>query len=307
MVLLQHIQSSHSFKEVKWEVEGELVFTERGLRRIVKWPHKDLAMWHLQWRDQLYERTKCLTDRMLQTVHGERVQLFADGWITLHDEVTSLFSYQASEKEIGRFLGLYYSNETKIDSMFIAIDEYSMNTFQKELLTKPEYVEDENFDELVDSLRKESLIRYWKAEKLFEDQKENSFPIVCPIRSLDQGRMINGVFFWQHPQGNPEKGYRSLKLFLSQWLQRFGEGSLFLLLTEMEKYFSLKENHGIFLSIECLLPWEMIDYLKQIKDARSEEEKAIWKERLTYQWENNRALLKALNKWLQVTEKKVFV
>lgn len=305
MLQLQNIKTNYNFQEAEWKIEGELIKTERGLKRIIKWANKDEATWHVKWRDQLFFRTNLLTDRMLQTIHGERVQMFGDGWITLHDEVTSLFSYQKFEKKMGEFLGKYYSNSFQMDVSKLKMKEYSMTTFPKTHLKQLEFMKKRKNDSLIASLRKEGLLRLWKAEKLAEKHEEVPLPIICSIKSLEQGRAVNENFFWQHECTSLEKGFRSLKIVLSQWLQRFGEKSLLLLLTEIDKFFAIKKTYHLPFMIECLLPWELIEYVEQVNQIDNEEDLEKCIEKLKNEWENNRKLLKVLNEWLNVKEERV--
>ncbi|MDQ0256491.1 hypothetical protein J2S74_003911 [Evansella vedderi] len=306
MLSLEYLQECYGFNHSKWKINGEILDTEKGVKRLTNWTEEKRVRWHVQWRDQLAEKTGCLTNRMIQTIHGERIILSDAGWVTLHDEVTSLFSYKNRENEIGAFFGRYFSLgmqdvDTEIN------DPYANNKLkiylQQSFLTKNS-TEEMRF---LEGIRRESRLRYNKAKEIKEKAGGKQEPIVAPIRSLDQGKVVYGQFYWTNLKGRPEKGYGSLRNVLTEWLQRYGQTSLFSLLNEIDKEFSLKGYHGKNLLAECLTPWEFLEYVMKTRDVHEKDELLVWKEKLTYQWEASRLLVKALGEWLDVAQEKVTV
>ncbi|MFA9555974.1 hypothetical protein ACERII_01515 [Evansella sp. AB-rgal1] len=306
MLSISKIQESYGFKHSKWKVNGELLDTEKGIKRLILWSDEKNARWHLQWRDSLWIKSGSLTNRMLQTVKGQKMLLSESGWITLHDEVSSLFPYKGREKEFGKFIGLYFSQDLKEFETEIydpILDEESLDYAKKQISTTIRKKE----IRFLEAMRKESLFRLSKATRVKGKNNHLKEPVVAPIRTLDQGKIVFEKFYWHNITGKPERGYHSLKTVLSEWLQRYGQNSLFLLLNEIDKYFPLKQEHGQQLLANCLAPWEYIDFIDKIKDLDNLTEVQVWKEKLSYQWEASRALVQALDEWLDATRKKVNV
>ncbi|MDG5786884.1 hypothetical protein QA612_05215 [Evansella sp. AB-P1] len=306
MLSLYELLDSYGFKNGKWKVNGELLETEKGLKRLILWTNEKDARWHIHWRDKLSEKTDCLTNRMIQTIHGERMILCDAGWITLHDEVSSLFPFRSREKEFGAFLGKYFSmemDEFGVDINDPLLQEESLNYPMKQIGNRIQKSELHFFE----AIRKESLIRLAKAKSIQEEHAKVKTPVVAPILSLDQGKLIFEKLYWQHTNHNPERGYRSLRTILSEWLQRYGQSSFFALLNEINNHFPLSQEHGKKLLADCIAPWEFIEFIQHIQTLNDPNEYAVWKEKLTYQWEASRELVKALNKWLDVTREKVKV
>ncbi|ADU31364.1 hypothetical protein [Evansella cellulosilytica] len=306
MVSLHDIQQSYGFNQAQWKVNGELLSTEKGMKRVTLWPDEKLARWHAQWRDRLAEKTGVLTNRMIQTAQGERILLTEAGWITLHDEVTSLYSFQDQEKQFGFFLGQYFTLE--MDEFHIDFEEpiVTEETKKKLYMQIPHY-KDNKDARFLEAIRKESLLRLSKANSLKEQGDNVIEPVVAPVHSLDQGKIVFEGLHWTHNNGKPEQGYRSLRLILSEWLERYGQASLFKLLDEVDNYFPLNNKHGQNLLVDCLIPWEFITFLSSVKNVDDAEEMAMWKEKLSYQWESSRKLVKAIVEWLDVTRERVTV
>ncbi|MBU9710987.1 hypothetical protein [Evansella tamaricis] len=306
MLRLETIKESYGFKEVTWEVDGKILKTEKGLKRLSHWTEKDNMEWHINWRDRLAEKTGCLTDRMIQSLYGERKFLSDVGWYTLHDEVTSPFSYQNREKEMGIFFGHYFSTKIEDDHQNLHIDVMNLERMSDQI-SKPSTAKNNHSTSFIEGLRRESINRLLKAKRLWKEgqQAGGEPPIVTPIDSLDQGKNVFEKLFWQHGTGRPEKGYRSLKIVLSQWLQRYGRNSLYKLLNELDKQLSLRELHAKALLAECLTPREFIQFMNEMKDVKDQQQIEKCKENLSYQWEESLKLVKALSEWLDLTREKV--
>ncbi|WP_088033168.1 hypothetical protein [Evansella clarkii] len=302
MLRLDAVLESYGLKEGKWKIAGSLLETEKGLKRIHVWTDKALLNWHISWRDQLAENTGCLTDRMIQTVRGERMSLCDEGWITVHDEVSSPFSYKNKEKETGRFFGKYYS--LKVEDKQTVKDHAYFPDFNAEILDRKAHTgkHDKN-GEFVEAVRKEALMRYQKAKRLNEKADPAPVPFVCPVLSLNQARLVYEKMYWVNSTEKPESGYRSLSRMLGEWLKHQGEKSLFAMLDEMDSYFPLKNKHGVHLLTECLLPWEFADFIEAGENQSFGARRKVLAER----WETSRALVKALSKWLDVTREQVKV
>ncbi|SDZ04832.1 hypothetical protein SAMN05421736_105219 [Evansella caseinilytica] len=300
MLRIQDILNSYGFKQGKWMVNGELLDTEKGKKRLVLWPEEKLARWHIQWRDRLAKTTGCLTNRMIQTVNGEKMLVTDSGWITLHDEVTSLFSYQNKEKEAGKFFGKYYSVE--MDDFELEVAEPVFKDEKLQYLKLP--IKQSMFFE---KLRREALLRFSKAQRIKAELNNVSIPVVAPIRSLDQGKLVFEKMYWLNGNTKPERGYGPLKTVFSEWLHRYGRASFFFMLDELDPHFSLKTDSGQQLLADCLLPWEFVDYMEKATQVKDREEEASLKEQLIFQWELSRELVEALSQWLDVSREKVSV
>ncbi|MCD8509342.1 MAG: hypothetical protein LRY73_05295 [Bacillus sp. (in: Bacteria)] len=305
MLNLEHLKDCYGLKQANWKVTNELLETDKGLKRLINWTDEKKVRWHIHWRDQLAQKTNCLTNRMIQTIHGERMLLTDAGWVTLHDEVTSLYSYKKREKEMGMFFGKYFSMDmTEVEIEVHAPNTENLGEVLKSPISKDQLVEPEH-KRFVESLRRESLKRFYIAMEMKDKEAGKREPVLAPIKRLDEGKIVYGKLFWATSHENPEKGYGSLRNVLTEWLQRYGQTSLFQLLDEMDSYFPIKDHHGKSLLAECLLPWEFLDFKEKSMSATAEDEFLVWKEQLTYRWEASRALVVAIDEWLDVTRKKV--
>ncbi|MBU9721939.1 MULTISPECIES: hypothetical protein [Bacillaceae] len=307
MISLSTLVQSYGFKHADWEVEGEVLKTEKGLKRISYWADQDQVLWHIKWRDHLADKTGYLTNRMIQTLNGERMILTDEGWLTLHDNVTSLFPYKDREGEFGKFIGQYFS--LNIEEPGDYHDPVNMDRINNHLKYPINQGFSEEIQPFIERLRKEALLRLSKAKRLreesFGEEATALIPVVSPIFSLDQGKIVFEKLYWQHGTERPEKGYRSLQIILSQWLQRYGKKSLYTLLYEIDKHFPLKKNHFKNLLADCLTPWEFTLFLEQIQKIDDPNQMEVLKEKLTFQWEESRQLVKALSEWFDLTREKV--
>lgn len=305
MLSIDHLKDCYGFKQAKWKVINKVLETDKGLKRLVNWTDEKNVRWHVLWRDQLAENTSCLTNRMIQTINGERILLTDAGWVTLHDVVTSLYSYKKREKEMGLFFGKYFTMDIPLEA-----DVHDPSTNMESILTQPlslNITKENKHVRFFEGIRKESLHRYKLSSTIIAKDTGKKVPVVAPIESLDEGKIVYGKLYWANSAKKPEKGYGSLRNVLTEWLQRYGQSSLFQLLDEIDKYYPMKDYHGQGLLAECIMPWEFIEFVEKAKAAKEEEEFLVWKERLSYRWEATRALVKALDEWLDVTRKKVKV
>ncbi|UCZ52122.1 hypothetical protein LGQ02_14880 [Bacillus shivajii] len=305
MLSLVDIQDSYGFKRASWKVEGDLIETEKGLKRIIIWSDEKKLRWHLMWRDELSKRTECLCNRMIQTKVGERVLLTNAGWVTIHDEVTTLFSYKGREKDFGEFLGKYYSS--KISGIDVELSDETFNKHARQwsnLNSRYHFPKENRF--LLKKLQREAAKRLDVAHTIIEKQDMPVPPIVSPIRSLNQGKNVFEKLYWENRSLPPEKGYRSLRLVLLQWLQRYGPDSVRTLLKYVDQHFPLKKVHGTALLVECLSPREFILFLQQIESGSPESFKVAYEE-LKRQWDTTCELVKLVSEWADLSREKVSV
>lgn len=305
MLNLVDIQESFGFKEATWKIEGELINTEKGLKRVIVWSDERKLSWHMLWRDELCKKTECLSNRMIQTKMGDRVLLTNAGWITVHDEITTLFSYKGLEKEFGEFLGKYFSN--KVSTRDVEISDVTLNTRSehwKLLASQHHFPEEHRF--VLKQLQKESQRRLESVNHLSNKYEWPIPPVVSPIQSLNQGKLVFEKLYWENRSLMPEKGYHSMKVVLVEWLQRYGKTSLRNLLTAVNAHFPVEGEHGIALLAECLLPREFLLFLKQY-GAAGEQSFSVAYEELKRQWNTSCQLVNIVSEWVDLSREKVGV
>ncbi|MBM7096568.1 hypothetical protein JSY36_12505 [Bacillus sp. H-16] len=302
MVEIEQLKAAYGFHTAEWVIPGETLKTERGVKTIKWWENHHLMNWHIQWREALDNRGVCLTNRMIRTKDHEMSFLCSEGWMTLHDEVTSLFSYQGREDELAALIEGVINTGYTMDSRYAANEELTEKTITEAVGELPDSV-----DPIVVSILKktmdEAITRYKKAERLPVSQLEK-LPVIDPLAGLDNGKEIFGQLFWSFPGKAPEMGYRSISFFLRDYLAAYGKVCFERLLESLDESKTFDEAIVIRVLKEALLPWDFVDAVKEISGKKGEEASELL-EKMYQTWEQSRALVTALSTWFDGKREKV--
>ncbi|WP_096435961.1 hypothetical protein [Alteribacter populi] len=303
MIEIEKLNAAYGFETGEWIQKGEKLKTERGNKIVRFWDQQQVMNWHIQWREAFDNQGVCLTNRMIRTVDGDMAFLYSEGWLTLHDEVTSLFSYQNKEAILAEFVRGILHVGTKMDDSCAhnpTLTEEKIVDCLKECTTNQDPI-------VVNILKKtldEAVTRFQKAEKLTLPLKTKAI-VIDPLFSLDAGKEIYGQLFWEFQGSQPEKGYKSLAYFLSDCLQRLGSKSFKQLLTSLEKVEGFRDKTAICLLREALMPWDFIESVDRINKAVNQEKSYVYLEAMYRQWEASRAFVTVLSQWLDGKREKV--
>ncbi|WP_026690532.1 hypothetical protein [Alteribacter aurantiacus] len=303
MVELEQIKGAYGFSVGEWIVPGETFRTEKGVKTIKWWENHHTMNWHIQWREALDNKGICLTNRMIRTKDHEMSFLCTKGWLTLHDEVTSLFSYQGREEELASLIAGVINTGYTMDWRDAKGTHLSEEVIKHAVVDLPETV-----DPIVQSILKktmdEAITRFKKAERLPVSSLEKC-PIIDPLGSVKNGKEIFGQLFWSFLGQTPEVGYRSITFFLREYVSVYGKESTNRLLTALKEEESFDDAIMMRLLKEAVLPWEFIKTVEKLRYVKTKEESTRLLEEMYDTWEQSRALVTTISTWLDGKREKV--
>ncbi|PYZ97322.1 hypothetical protein CR205_01590 [Alteribacter lacisalsi] len=305
MAELEQLKAAYGFDKAEWIVKGEKLSTEKGIKVLRRWENNQLMNWHIQWREAVDNRGVCLTNRMIRTMDGDMAFLDLQGWLTLHDEVTSLFSYEGREHELAELTWAAITVGLKMDGADL----------KRPFLSEQEIVDavrklPARTDPVVMSIMKktlsEAVSRLEKADRLTR-LEESRLPVIDPFTGMAQGREIYGQLFWTFSGRFPEKGLRSAASFMKECCSSFGKERFTTFLESLDNSGVFDEDIYLEILREALVPWEFLGTVEQIGKAGPEDpEKAyLLLEAMYREWEQSRAFVLVLSEWLDGKREKV--
>lgn len=292
MDFLQVVKNSYQFRKVE-KVDDVTIQTEYGRKKVYFWNDRSLLDWHIAWRDYCSVQGQILTNRMIRTHDQQPDVKWKEGWLTLHDEVTTLAPMKENEKAWAKLLEKMFtfgSNNTQYASL---AGERIYPNLAECTLDMIERTEDEQEKKKILGCLEESKLRLEKGRRIVENSDQQL--IIDPINTLQQGKAIFDMLYWEGTNSRPESSLRSFAQFLYEWYLQNGEHSMLTLLNELDELMSFREKFAKLLIGEILIPWEMDAFIKNTENSKQ----------LFIHWENKRQLLNILNKWYADERKKV--
>lgn len=298
MDFLQLVKKNYRFHKVE-RIDETTLQTEVGKKKVYFWKDRKLLDWHIDWRDQCNVHGQILTNRMLRTIDEKADVEWQEGWFTLHDEVTTLAPMKGKEEIWARLLTNLFHFGMEHESYTSLAEKRDLPTFEEAsstILKANLPIEKKNI--LLGCL-KESDVRLKKAVNILDNTELDI--VVDPIYSIEQGKAIFDMLYWEGTNERPEKGLRSFAKFLYEWYLNNGAQSTEKLLNEMNRILPMQENFKKLLIGEMLIPWELDEFLQTIESSPIEENY----ERFISNWEKKRQLVNLLGKWYVEERKKV--
>ncbi|MFC0557823.1 hypothetical protein [Halalkalibacter alkalisediminis] len=301
MELLDRLKEQYQWQEVKF-VNEALIETELGRKRLRYWSDRALLDWHIAWRDSCSVTPYMLADRMIRNKDQDAQIEWKEGWVTVHDEVDASFRHNPEEKKISQMIGsmIQYGVRATADVEPTIAKEPRFQQVQKDL---PSFHEDQQ--SLIQSLLKESEVRLKKAEALQTSLNKVPVPLLDPVTSSDQAKMIHQVFIWFGSKSYPERGYYSLRSFLVSWLDQFGEDSCQHILDELFEHEAMTREQSILLLAECLKPYELDRLVHVLRKEPTEAELAKALELVLKEWEHSKTLVQEMSALIDKKKKVV--
>ncbi|MBU8905063.1 hypothetical protein [Desertibacillus haloalkaliphilus] len=305
MKLRQLIEKEYELKITKWH-DDDLLETDAGKKRIYHWNDQQQLEWHIKWRESCRPTIDVMINRMIRTKSGATHISFEEGWVSLHDEVTTLYPMEGHEAKWALLIGEMLASGKQWAEEFRESDAPIMTSIEQITSKVDEIVQ---LDEVARLVLKRSCVeaknRMAAAERLKKAEDDQPLPLMDPFVSLTQAKQIYNVMLWQATTKRPERGYRSIRLFLEQWLYENGEESLENLITVLHRHIDLTGQQGELILSECLQPWELDDCLKKLEETRTSAEGLAQFEVFQQRWETSRKLVLLLSRWIDNERKKV--
>ncbi|TMW71607.1 hypothetical protein [Alteribacter natronophilus] len=302
---LEHLKAAYGFTKGDWIVPGEKLNTERGIKVVRRWANTQLMNWHIQWRESVDNRGLCLINRMIRTADGDMALLDTKGWLTLHDEVTSLFSYENRERDAAALV----AGAAAVGMKMKGTDAKRPVMTEKCLLDAVKKLPSDTDPVVMSIIKKtltEAVARLGKAETL-PAMAEEDLPVMDPFTGLAQGREVYGQLFWTFSGREPEKGFRSMAGFLKEYSGAAGKKGLIVFLDEIDSFEVLSEEHYLEILREALVPWEFIRTADKIEKAgaKNPEKAYLLLEEMYKEWEQSRSFVLAFSEWVDGKREKV--
>ncbi|MBB5174412.1 hypothetical protein [Texcoconibacillus texcoconensis] len=295
MIRLETLKEAYGLTEARWASEGHLLTTDRGDKRLETWTDTELLRWHTKWRHDVNKRCSSLLNRMIHTQQGEEAMIVPGGWLTVHDEITSLFSYQGKEEQAGELFAAMLKTGEDRDDTLVESSRFSFS--ERDVDQLPSSSLDRFGRDVFQKLAKEAKNRLDKANQLLE-KVEYKEPVIDPIQSLSQGREVFQHLYWVGTTERPEPAFRSFRRLFSEWIQKYGEESLFRLLDAIDRMYPISEEVQQRLLAETLKPYEFEECVRQLEKSSEQEEASIYFESLNKEWDEARSLLEHLQSWM---------
>jgi hypothetical protein len=291
MELLDWLCENYQWQNVKF-VNEALIETEKGRKRLRYWSDKALLDWHIEWRDRCSVTPYVLADRMIRNKDQNASISWKDGWLTVHDEVEQDAVVSQSEKEIGKMIGamIHYGVQSTVDIETVQQKE----PMYAHLYTHVPLLRDTQ-RQFMTSLLKESEVRMKKATALKESLKNVSLPLLDPITTPNQAKKVYHVLIWFGTKQFPERGYYSLRIFLSEWLEKYGIESLEKLLAGMYEDDHVTREQAILICTECLRPYELDSLVNMLEQNPRDTEIEEEIQRITKKWERSKILVQVIS------------
>ncbi|WP_227936702.1 hypothetical protein [Alkalihalobacillus deserti] len=301
MELLDWLKGQYQWQKVKF-VNEALIETELGRKRLRYWSDKALLDWHIAWRDSCSVTPYMIADRMIRNKDQEAQIEWKDGWVTVHDEVDSSFRPNPSEKKIGRMIGTMIDYGIRANGN-VQPTELKEPLFQQVQEYLPSFKEEQQ--SLIQSMLKESEVRLTKAKALEAGLKGVPFPLLDPVTSSDQAKMIHQVFIWFGSMDYPERGYYSMRSFLVNCLDRFGKDSLHQMLSELLENESMTREQSILLLAECVKPYELDHLVQVLAEDPTNTQLTETIDLVSKEWEHSKALVQEMSALIDKKKKVV--
>ncbi|WP_332689538.1 hypothetical protein [Halalkalibacter lacteus] len=291
MELLDWLKENYQWQSVKF-VNEALIETEQGRKRLRYWSDKALLDWHIEWRDRCSVTPYMLADRMIRNKDQEASISWKGGWLTVHDEVDQSAVVSQSETEIGKMIGamVHYGVQSAVDVDSVPQKE----PMYSELYSHVPFLRDSH-RQFIAPLLMESEKRMKKAIALKASFKNETLPLLDPITTPKQAKKVYQVLIWFGTRQPPERGYYSLRMFLSEWLEKYGRESLEILLAGMYEDDRVTREQAILLCAECLHPYELDSLVMMLernpRDTEIEEEL----QKITKEWERSKVLVQVIS------------
>lgn len=300
MDMIRRIKMEYDLSDVKWLKKNQILDSEYGKKRIRIWKDKQLLQWHVKWRDEISKQSGILLDRMIRTKAGDPFFISEKGWVSIHDEIEEQFPSQGREKEWGRLIG-------SILTFGLTQSEDCQRLKKQEQLTL--HAEKASIDQLpfLDPMAKVVLERSYyegknrirKADHLIERIHHKRLPILMPFTSLTAAKQVLFNLFWICGDTHPVKGFEPIRHFLEDWYLENGAASTEKLLDKTNEYFSLKEDQGLLLLSECLLPYEFKTAITELSINETEAGATKIMTSFFKSWETSRNLVLLVSNWIE--------
>lgn len=291
MELLDWLKEHYQWQDVKF-VNEALIETEQGHKRLRYWSDKALLDWHIKWRDSCSVTPYVLADRMIRSKEQEAALAWKDGWLTVHDEVTDSHFIKERAEEIGMMIGAMIGHGVTTDSTVKPVSQ-DEPAFPQLYAHAPLFHGSQQ--SLLTSLLKEAETRMKKANALRERLKDEPLPLLDPITSFKQAKQVYQVLIWYGTMESPERGYRSLCVFLGRWLDAFGKEALEELLSGMYVEERVTREQAILLLAECLKSYELDPLVQLMKRNPSDREIEQALQHATREWEQSKQLVQMIS------------
>lgn len=300
MDILKEIGKFYDFQDMTWLVPEQTFTSNRGNKKILYWQDPNLLDWHISWRDEVGRQQQYLVDRMIRTKDYKAFILVGKQLITIHDAEMDADCRSLDEKVVGACIGnmLRFGHESN------GLGFIEETPFPQELLVRQ--IDNNMLSGEDQKLLARIVTEARKRLKLSNSLAGNaSAPITDKIASLEQCKEIFGILYWRGSNDAPQNAYVSLRNFLGDWKNRYGEKSLHNLLDEMHAVFPLNKEQGNLLLAEIVKPWEVTNLLKELQNFDSAHEQQEALEQFKKEWESQRQLVNVVADWIDLSRKKV--
>ncbi len=303
MGLINTLENEYELYGVRWKEKPHIIMTDFGEKRIRYWTEEERLKWHVKWRDESSKGSGAVPDRMIRTKSGEFAIQYGERWISIHDHAEDLFGCDEVERW-GQFIGMLLKSAVKFELRGNSALQSELPVFDMDhcLRQTQKYME-ANFHCITTSMH-EAKERLQLARAIRSKVKKSTLPVLEREMSYKNGKKIFHFLFYQGGDAWPVRGYLPLRTFFLEWLEHSSPLSLKILLTEVDKYFSLDQEQGLLLLAEIVTPWEIYDCLNQL-DNSSLERMVEGLKRYEERWEANRNLVKTVTEWFDEKRRKV--
>ncbi|NEU29796.1 hypothetical protein GN156_03270 [bacterium LRH843] len=298
MALSEWFKDHYHWQDVKI-INEQLIETENGRKRLHLWSDKELLDWHIEWRDRCSVTPYVLADRMIRNRNQEAFSAWNNGWLTIHDDVSHSYDKECAE-QIGMTIGAMIQHGKETHSKV-----------QPSVQTEPAFPKLQRYVSRFEDRRlmlltfiSEAKSRMKKAEALIEHVNE-PLPLLDPIRTTEQVKKMYQIVIWYGTNEYPERGYRSLRQFLSEFLHENGEESFKKLLDGMYTADKLTREQAILLLAECLKPYELDPLVRVAEHNPTKEEIECCMNQVERDWESSRKLVQLIS--ASIDKKKVAI
>ncbi|MED1861840.1 hypothetical protein P4V41_00010 [Fictibacillus nanhaiensis] len=305
MELINTLKDEYELHGMRWKEKPHIIMTDYGEKRIRYWNESDCMKWHIRWRDESAKGSSAVPDRMIRTKSGEPAVKYGNRWLTVHDHTEELFGCEDVERW-GQFIGTLLNTATaeSAEKQEVFMQQIEPPAFDLNHCIKlaQKYLE-ANFQCMVTSIN-ESKQRLEFSRAIKNKVRNPALPVLDKELSVKNGRKVFHFLFYQGGESLPVKGYLPLRKFMLEWLEQTSPSSLKLLLSEVNKHFSLDREQGLLFLAEIVTPWELHDCLDQL-DNSSLERMIEGLKKYEDCWEKNRTLVKAVTEWFDEKRRKV--
>ncbi|MGJ9383039.1 hypothetical protein [Salipaludibacillus sp. CF4.18] len=294
MIKIELLERSYPFQSIRWMIEGKIMDTNKGMKAVQLWKEEDLLAWHIKWRDALAEHTGIMTNRMIQTITGEKVLSTDLGFITVHDVVEEAFPIFDHPKQIGQFLGEYLAcTAAEEDDREVPIIPDLERDFDIH------FFEELSQWDILQKLNLEAKKRVTKVRELLKNHSHIFYHnIVPPIESLIQARSVHHKLFWETSEKKPISCYEALRNVLHEWHTEGHGAKIKEVLDGIDETFPLSEERGTALLANCLYPWELRSFVANALDNDGTGTMEQHFQSFAQEWDISRRLVKDVAGWL---------